>query len=605
MTTLLHISKRLTPSFAWAMVLVVSLVFTTNTVSAQNTGTLADDHTNYNIRPLPTIYGFATLHGGVTGGAGGQEVTVTNAFDFLRYASSNDPYIINVVDTIEIVKGIGNFAESAGEYLIGSNTTIRGIGPHATILYGGFRIQGVENVIVQNLTFDGTYHGFRSHLDQGLPCAEVPPGAHRYKNGPCLKPGDKAPTDDAIEIGDGAERILITQNTFKRYSDEIIGIKNAASYMTFSWNRFDDPITGKHGMMVLLGHSDNNPEDIGRLKTTFHHNYFGSRDRQPRIRYGQVHILNNYYDNPHGIFNYGAAAQRDSEVVVEGNYYNNIGSRPWRFDINSFQGYVNQRNNVFVNTSIAATRGTIGVEIFEPNDAYEYYVNDPDSIPAIVLANMGAANWDFVSDEVPIASNSKNILPANGSTVDRKPEVEWAASLFADSYQVQIGTSVIFDVGDVVLDTLLANVTSMFIEDALAPNGFFFWRVRAINEKGAGGWSSPTFFSTNSSTSIAHNSDFPQKFELVGNYPNPFNPSTSIRFGMPEAASVDLRVYDALGREVAVLARQQMYQPGYHTVSFDAGQLASGVYIYRIVAQPLNGAGASRFVQTKTMTLVK
>jgi pectate lyase len=582
-----------------AVLSVFLIVFAQGTVQAQQT----TPEEPLFVRPLPELIGFASLNGGVTGGEGGQEVTVTTAEELLRFAQSDDPYVINVVGSIELVKGIGTFRGGNGAYHIGSNTTIRGVGPDAKILYGGFLIYDVENVIIQNLHFDGTFRGFNPEFEN-LPCSALPEGEHRYNHGPCLQDGEKGPADKAIDVSNGAERVWITQNTFKRYSDEIMSIKREASYVTVSWNSFDDPITGKRGMMILIGHSDSHVPDIGRLKTTIHHNYFASRDRQPRVRFGQVHIFNNYYDNPHGVFNYGAAAQRDSEVAIEGNYYNGVGNRPWRFDINNQFGFVDQRNNILVNTVQAQTRGTFGNEVFEPNDVYDFTVDNPSDIPEIVMESMGSGNWDFTTGEQPVPGLAYSIAPAFSSTVDVRTEFEWTSAFLATGYQLQVAESAIFDADEIVVDMIL-NDTTAYLDQPLPGNSAFFWRVRALNDNGPSGWTQPSIFFTNNPTSIAVGSDFPQAFELGVNYPNPFNPSTSIQFALPEVAGIDLRVYDALGRQVAVLVNQESFQPGYHTVRFDAGamNLASGVYIYRLVASPTQGGAP--FVQSRTMMLVK
>ena len=86
------------------------------------------------------------------------------------------------------------------------------------------------------------------------------------------------------------------------------------------------------------------------------------------------------------------------------------------------------------------------------------------------------------------------------------------------------------------------------------------------------------------------------KFRLMQNYPNPFNPSTSIQYQIPETENVSIKVYDMLGREVAVLVNQTQ-SAGQYKVDFDASKLASGVYLYRL--------SAGDFTANKKMILLK
>jgi hypothetical protein len=72
-----------------------------------------------------------------------------------------------------------------------------------------------------------------------------------------------------------------------------------------------------------------------------------------------------------------------------------------------------------------------------------------------------------------------------------------------------------------------------------------------------------------------------KQFVLLGNYPNPFNPSTTIRFVMPQMSEVTLEVFDILGQLVTSQSLG-VRQPGEHSVPFNAGNLASGVYNYRL-----------------------
>lgn len=93
----------------------------------------------------------------------------------------------------------------------------------------------------------------------------------------------------------------------------------------------------------------------------------------------------------------------------------------------------------------------------------------------------------------------------------------------------------------------------------------------------------------------------PTSYSLDQNYPNPFNPTTTINFAIPKQADVSLQIYNVLGQEVKTLVNKNM-AAGFHTINFDASNLISGMYIYRIQA---NGIDGSNFVDVKKMLLVK
>lgn len=82
--------------------------------------------------------------------------------------------------------------------------------------------------------------------------------------------------------------------------------------------------------------------------------------------------------------------------------------------------------------------------------------------------------------------------------------------------------------------------------------------------------------------SEAGNSAIPEVYQLSDNYPNPFNPVTTLPFGLPEEAEVHITVYDILGRRVATLA-DETFGAGYHTIQMDGTRLSSGTYIIRAV----------------------
>lgn len=87
-----------------------------------------------------------------------------------------------------------------------------------------------------------------------------------------------------------------------------------------------------------------------------------------------------------------------------------------------------------------------------------------------------------------------------------------------------------------------------------------------------------------------YTAEVPDTYVLDGNFPNPFNPSTTIRFGLPETAHVSLVVYDMQGREMARLLDGPL-GAGYHLLSWYAGHQPSGVYLYRLVAGPFSETG--------------
>ena len=87
-----------------------------------------------------------------------------------------------------------------------------------------------------------------------------------------------------------------------------------------------------------------------------------------------------------------------------------------------------------------------------------------------------------------------------------------------------------------------------------------------------------------------------KEFELFQNYPNPFNPATKIRYAVPNRENVRLEIYNVLGQRVAVLVNE-VRNPGIYTLDFNASQLATGLYVYRMQA--------GNFHSIKNMLLTK
>ncbi len=112
-----------------------------------------------------------------------------------------------------------------------------------------------------------------------------------------------------------------------------------------------------------------------------------------------------------------------------------------------------------------------------------------------------------------------------------------------------------------------------------------------------GGINQPTGIKNNLSSN-----EIPQKFELSQNYPNPFNPSTKINFNLPTESNVKIFVYNILGQKVKELVNGQV-SAGEHTINFNAQNLASGIYIYQILAENLTDK--TLFRTAKKMILLK
>ncbi|MCC6397624.1 MAG: T9SS type A sorting domain-containing protein [Bacteroidetes bacterium] len=132
--------------------------------------------------------------------------------------------------------------------------------------------------------------------------------------------------------------------------------------------------------------------------------------------------------------------------------------------------------------------------------------------------------------------------------------------------------------------TTLQPCTYSFVDNTIPTSGRYEYRLRQVDQDGTehvfdGVWVDMVV------TDVANES--PGGFRLMQNYPNPFNPSTIIEYNVATAEgsspAVSLRVYDALGREVAVLVDENQ-APGRYSVTFNAGGLSSGVYYYRLTA---------------------
>jgi uncharacterized lipoprotein YddW (UPF0748 family) len=160
----------------------------------------------------------------------------------------------------------------------------------------------------------------------------------------------------------------------------------------------------------------------------------------------------------------------------------------------------------------------------------------------------------------------------------------WYPGKDASEYSLVLARSLDFSPSSIVKD--VSGITDTFYSvSGLNPYTFHFWKVRASNQYGNGQWSAVWRFRTVAATGIEDEDLIPTEYALEQNFPNPFNPSTTIRFRIPEAGLTRLKIYNILGQEVAVLVEEYM-NPGTYNVEFNTkamlNQEASGIYIYRL-----------------------
>lgn len=298
--------------------------------------------------------GWAGMNGGTTGGEGGTVVTVDNFADLEYYAESGTtPCIIQVSGTIDI--GTGNLAISA-------NKTLIGIGENPT-LKGNVGFSNREgNIILENLNVTNPYAGS---------------------------------SYDGISLKQDIYNVLVTKCTLYDTGDGAFDITNNSDFVTVSWCKFyytpSAPDPG-HTFACLVGSSDKQTDDAANLRVTYHHNWWttGVKERMPRVRYGQVHVYNNYYSDlvPGG---YCVGVGCGSRIRVENNYFNAVPD-PWK-DYYTGTGYDAghigwNTGNVFYNCTQPTWATNEYAAIFTP--PYDYTLDNAADVKTMVQAYAGA-----------------------------------------------------------------------------------------------------------------------------------------------------------------------------------------------------------------------
>ncbi|QTN26321.1 hypothetical protein HZ993_13320 [Rhodoferax sp. AJA081-3] len=175
-----------------------------------------------------------------------------------------------------------------------SRTTLVGVGTDAAIVNGGLALDRVDNVIVRNIHFSDAYDYFPAWDPKDNTNGEW---NSEYDNlslrGATHVWVDHCTFDDGPRP-DHAEPVLLGRRMQRH--DGLLDLSHQSNWVTVSWNHFRD-----HDKTTLVGGGDAHVQDAGTLKTTFHHNWYQrTKERTPRVRYGDVHVYNNLFDGSGG-----------------------------------------------------------------------------------------------------------------------------------------------------------------------------------------------------------------------------------------------------------------------------------------------------------------
>lgn len=232
--------------------------------------------------------------------------------------------------------------------------------------------------------------------------------------------------------------------------------------------------------------------------------------------------------------------------------------------------------------------------ILSNNTTYFWRVNASNS------AGTGpySAVWKFRTITSPPVAAPTLLAPPNGAT--NQPltlTLDWNDVFGTSGYKVLMSTDSLFNT--FILDSTVTASQFSVPAGLLSGSSVYYWRVRGFNTGGFGPWSVTWRFSTIIIGIEPVSTIIPDKFMLYDNYPNPFNPVTTIKFDIPNdvAGKITLlEIFDITGRRAAIPVNE-ILQAGKYEIKWDAGSFASGIYIYRLKA--------GKYTAVKKMIVVK
>lgn len=221
-----------------------------------------------------------------------------------------------------------------------ANTSIIGI--ENAKLKGVDLVIDSDNVIIRNIMFESPYDYFPSwdpkdgkegNWNSQYDSISIKGGTHIWI--------------DHCHFQDGSETVEKYFGRKYEHRDGLVDITNQSDYITLSYNIFEN-----HNKAILIGSSDSKVADEGKLNVTLHHNYFHNLvQRAPRVRFGKVHVYNNYYqsDNKNNeySYSYSLGVGKNSKIYVENNVAD-IEGRDYKDFVKVFGGKeLTTVNNIF------------------------------------------------------------------------------------------------------------------------------------------------------------------------------------------------------------------------------------------------------------------
>jgi hypothetical protein len=224
------------------------------------------------------------------------------------------------------------------------------------------------------------------------------------------------------------------------------------------------------------------------------------------------------------------------------------------------------------------------------NTTYYWRVNATNASGTSSYSNIWSFTTVIGAPAAPTLSSPASGAAVTGNTIT----FAWNSATGAISYRLQISTSPSF--ATTILD-LSGIAGSSITYTGLAANTVYYWRVNASNSAGTTSFSSVWSFTTAGTTDVESiNVGIPSEFSLSQNFPNPFNPTSTIEFQIPRESHVRLSVFDIMGDELSILVNE-IKAPGSYRVRVDGTAFAAGTYICRMVA--------GTFVQSRKLLLIK